>query len=131
MATDKRKKILVVDDSKIERELLIEILKGFGITNDFFLAENGEKAIEILELYYRQICLILLDWKMPGMSGLELMEAIMKTSPLSNIPIVMITIYGSAQHKMQARQVNPALAGYIVKPYSVEALTKEIKTYLE
>ncbi|MDP8265339.1 MAG: response regulator [Candidatus Aceula meridiana] len=123
------KKILVVDDSTLERELLIEILKGSGITNDFMQAKSGEHAIEVLGRHFKQICLILLDWQMPEMSGLEFMEGVVKVPTVAEIPIVMVTASGSEENKKQARGVNPKLAGYVVKPYEPEVLVETIRPY--
>ncbi len=123
------KKILVVDDSTLERELLIEILRGSGIKNDFLQARSGEQAIEILGRQYKEICLILLDWQMPEMSGLEFMEGVVKVPTVSKIPIVMVTASGSEENKKQAKEVNPNLAGYVVKPYEPEVLVETIRPY--
>jgi CheY-like chemotaxis protein len=126
---ENKKHILVVDDSTLERELLIEILKGSGITNGFLQARSGEQAIEVLGHHYKEICLILLDWQMPEMSGLEFMEGVVKVPTVSKIPIVMVTASGSEENKKQARDVNPSLAGYVVKPYEPEMLVETIKPY--
>jgi CheY-like chemotaxis protein len=123
------RKILVVDDSTLERELLIEILKGSGIANDFLQARSGEQAIEVLGRHYKEICLILLDWQMPEMSGLEFMEGVVKGPTVAKIPIVMVTASGSEENKRQAREVNPSLAGYVVKPYEPEVLVDTIRPH--
>jgi len=123
------KKILVVDDSTLERELLIEILKGSGISNDFMQAKSGEQAIEVLGRHFKEICLILLDWQMPEMSGLEFMEGVVRVPTVAGIPIVMVTASGSEENKKQAREVNPKLAGYVVKPYEPEVLVETIRPY--
>ncbi|HOD12561.1 MAG TPA: response regulator [Candidatus Omnitrophota bacterium] len=131
MADTNTKKILVIDDSTLERELLIEILKGSGIKNEFLQARSGEQAIEILGRNYKDVCIILLDWQMPEMSGLEFMEGVVKVPAVAKIPIVMVTASGSDDNKRQAKQVNPALAGYVVKPYEPEVLVDAIKPYLK
>ena len=125
------KKILVIDDADLERELLIEILKGAGIESPFLEARNGEEAIQILGANYHDIGLILLDWQMPEMSGLEFMEGVVKVPAVSKIPIVMVTASGTDDNKKKAREVNPQLAGYIVKPYTPKVLVEAIKPCLD
>ncbi|OGX05860.1 MAG: hypothetical protein A2Z88_01165 [Omnitrophica WOR_2 bacterium GWA2_47_8] len=126
-----KKKILVVDDSDLERELLIEVLKGSGIANDFLQAKSGEEAIQILGTRYKEIGMILLDWQMPQMSGMEFMEAVVKVPQVAKMPIVMVTASGTDENKKKAKTVNPELAGYIVKPYTPEALVQVLKNYLK
>jgi len=92
-------KILVVDDSDLERELLIEVLKGAGVQNNFLQARTGEEAIEILGTHYKEVGLILLDWQMPRMSGMEFMEAVVKVPQVANKPIIMVTASGTDENK--------------------------------
>jgi CheY-like chemotaxis protein len=124
------KNILIVDDSDLERELLIEVLKGAGVVNDFMQARTGEEAIDALGTRYKDIGLILLDWQMPGMSGMDFMEAVMKVPIVSGKPIIMVTASGTDKNKEKARAVNPSLAGYIVKPYTPESLLAVIRPYV-
>lgn len=124
-------KILVIDDSDLERELLVEVLRGSGIKNDFLHAKNGEEAIQLLGTKHKDICLILLDWQMPQMSGMEFMEGVVKVPAVSAIPIVMVTASGTEENKKKAHAVNPKLAGYIVKPYSPDAVVATIKPFLK
>ena len=124
-------KILVVDDSDLERELLTEVLRGSGVKNEFLHARSGEEAIHVLGTHYKEICLILLDWQMPEMSGLEFMAGVVKVPAVQTIPIVMVTASGTEENKKKAKDANPNLAGYIVKPYSPESLLKAIGSFLK
>ena len=126
-----KQKILIVDDSDLERELLIEVLKGAGVTNDFLQAKTGEEAVQVLGTRYKEICLILLDWQMPQMSGMEFMEAVVKVPAVSGKAIIMVTASGTDENKKKARSVNPQLAGYIVKPYTPESILASIRQYVE
>ena len=67
---------------------------------------------------------------MPKVSGIELMAGMVKIPELSNIPIIMVTASGSDENKRAAHQVNPNLAGYLVKPYKPEELLAAIKPFL-
>ena len=124
-------KILIVDDSDLERELMVEILHGSGVNNDFLHAKSGEEAIKVLGVNFKEIGLILLDWQMPEMSGLEFMEGVVKVPDVAKIPIVMVTASGTEENKRKAREVNPNLAGYIVKPYEPDDVVKMVKTFVK
>ena len=123
-------KIFVVDDSLLDRKLLIRVLMKSGISQEILQAENGEQAMEVLAVNYMDICLILLDWQMPKVSGIELMAGMVKIPELSKMPIIMVTASGSEENKRMAHQINPHLAGFIVKPYKPEELMAAIKAFL-
>jgi two-component system chemotaxis response regulator CheY len=124
-------KILVVDDSTLDRKLLIRILIKAEISQEILQAEDGEQALEILAAQHEDIGLILLDWQMPKMSGIELMAGMVKIPVLSSIPVIMVTASGSEDNKKLARDINPKLAGYIVKPYKPEQLLQSIMPHLK
>ena len=123
-------KILIVDDSMLDRKLLIRVLMKSGITQEILQAEDGELAMEILANNYMDICLVLLDWQMPKVSGIELMSGMVKIPELSQIPIIMVTASSSDENKKAAYQVNPNLAGYAIKPYKSEELLALVKPFL-
>jgi CheY-like chemotaxis protein len=131
MGANSDKKILVIDNATLERELLIEILKGSGVKNEFLQAKSGEEAIDVLGRHYKEIGLMLLDWEMPQMSGIEFMKGVVAVDAVKNIPIVMVTAAGSREDQELARKINPALAGYIVKPYEPEDLASAVRPYIK
>lgn len=124
-------KILVVDDALLERKLVIGILKKLGVTNEILEAVDGEDALLNLGKNYKDIGLILLDWQMPKLSGLEFMQAALKVPATAKIPIVMVTASGSDECQRQAREVNPSLAGYVVKPVNPSKLIEAITPYIK
>jgi len=124
-------KILLIDDSLLDRKLLVRILLKAGISQEILQAEDGDHAMEVLANNYRDICLILLDWQMPKVTGIELMAGMVKIPELSSIPTVMITASSSEENKRLAYQVNPKLAGYVVKPYKPEEIVATISPYLQ
>ena len=124
------KKILIIDDALLDRKLMVGVIKKAGIENEILQAENAEVALSLLGQNYRDICLIMLDWQMPGMSGLEFMAGVVKVKATSSIPIVMVTASGANEDKKQAYTVNPLLAGYVVKPYKAEDLIATIQSHL-
>lgn len=121
----KSKKILIVDDSITDRRATIELLKENRCLGEILEAANGEEALEIISKNYNDIGLILLDWQMPKMDGIQLMKGLIKVEVTASIPIILITASGSEEAKISVRRLNPKLAGYIVKPYdSMEFIIK-------
>lgn len=124
-------KILVVDDSPTDRKLLTSSLKKAQINCDLLLAENGQKGFDILREQHRDICLVLLDWQMPKMDGLEFMRLSRKVPEMASVPIIMVTSTWDEESREVARLINPNLAGYVVKPFVAEKLIEQIKPYLK
>jgi two-component system chemotaxis response regulator CheY len=123
-------KILLVDDSLLDRKLLIRVLMKAGVSQEIIQAEDGDQAMEVLAVHYMEICLILLDWQMPKVSGIELMAGMVKIPELSKIPIIMVTASGSDENKRAAYKVNPNLAGYVVKPYKPDEIAAAVNPHL-
>ena len=123
-------KILVVDDSLLDRKLLIRVLMKSGITQEIIQSEDGEQAMEVLANNYMDICLILLDWQMPKVSGIELMAGMVKIPELAAIPIIMVTASGSDENRRAAYQVNTNLAGFMAKPYKPDELIAAVTPFL-
>jgi len=83
------------------------LLKKSGIPNEILQARNGEVALQVLAGNLQDIGLILLDWQMPLMNGLEFMGGVSKVPATAEIPIVMVTASSSEENKRQALEVNP------------------------
>ncbi|MBZ0167232.1 MAG: response regulator [Candidatus Omnitrophica bacterium] len=124
-------KILIVDDSVMDRRLTINLLRKNNVSNEVLEAVDGEEGLEVLSQNYREICLILLDWQMPKMDGIEFMKGVVKVPEVASIPIVMITASGSEDSKREAREANPNLAGYVVKPFKPAEFLEIIQTYVK
>lgn len=88
--------ILVVDDERNQREILGSILSGEGYGT--ILAGSGQEALEVLE--HKQVDLVLTDLVMPGMTGENLIDAILARSP--GTPIILISAYGTIQTAVEA-----------------------------
>lgn len=124
-------KILVVDDSLMDRKLLISVLKRSGVTQEILQAVDGEEGIRTLSANFQDVCLILLDWQMPKIDGLEFMKRVLQVPEIAHIPIIMITASSAESDKATVRLINPSLAGYIVKPYNAELLMQTIRPHLK
>lgn len=119
--------ILVVDDSKIMRNILKNILKNENIPAESILeAPNGEDALVILE--EKTIDLLLLDWNMPKLNGLELVKIVRKNDKYKELPIIMITSEAAKYNVIEA--IKAGVTDYAVKPVSGTSVYAKIKEYL-
>ncbi|MFT5704124.1 MAG: two-component system sensor histidine kinase/response regulator [Shewanella sp.] len=117
--------VLIVDDNANAREIFANILEGHGIS--FSLAANGQQAITLLEQEGASYQLLLLDWKMPGMSGIETARAIQQSTVIQEKPkILMVTAYGKEELSDLASDIE--FSGILTKPVTSSHL---LNTMLE
>lgn len=119
---DIKAKILSVDDSSIIRKIIrssIEVL-NYSLLE----ASSGNEALSMLVKEHESIKLILLDWNMPGMNGLEFLKIIKKDNVYRNIPVMMVTTEGEKENIVRA--VQAGVANYLLKPFTSEELTKKV-----
>ena len=124
-------KILIIDDSLLDRKLLMKCISSSGITSEILQAPDGEEGLKILSQQAEDIGLVLLDWQMPKMSGIDVMKEIVKNPELKKIPVIMITASASEESRQIARDAHPDLAGYVVKPYKTERLMEMIRLWVK
>ncbi len=123
MATVATAKLLVVDDSAMDRRLAGGLLQKCGEW-DIVFAENGDEALHQLE---RELpALVVTDLVMPGMSGLELIEAIKDQYPL--IPVVLMT--GKGSEEIAAQVLRQGAASYVPKTRLAEDLQETVRHLL-
>ena len=121
---------MVVDDSGVQRKMIIGIIRKAGYTNDVLEAGDGEQAIEVLGSNFADVGLVLCDWNMPKMSGLEFIAGVAKIDMLSGIPIIMVTTESTDEKIAQAKAANPNLAGYVAKPFTPDQFKTAITPIL-
>ena len=123
-------KILVVDDSAVQRKMIMSIIKKAGFQNEILEAADGKEAIKILGTNFKEIGLILCDWNMPNWTGLDFIEGVAKVPQVAQTPIVMVTAEGTEDAIRKAYDKHPGLAGYIVKPFTPDQLRSKIEPFL-
>ena len=123
---DKHIKILVVDDFATMRKVIRNLLKQVGYEN-IVEAEDGVTALRVLKS--QKVDLIVSDWNMPNMTGLELLKAVRADEDLKSAPFLMVTAEALQDNVIAA--VKAGVSNYIVKPFTAEILNEKIKKILE
>ena len=115
-------KLLSIDDSRTIRR----ILNGVGgmLGYEVLEAEHGEAGLRVLEEHAEEVGLILLDWNMPGMNGLEVLKAIKADARWQHIPVMMVTTEGEKSYIVKAIQAGAA--HYQTKPFTQEEIAVRI-----
>lgn len=115
-------KILVVDDFHMMRTAIKNILKELHYSN-IDEAEDGHIALRMLQK--NKYDLVLTDWNMPVMNGLELVRAMKQDDKLRNIPVVMVSAEIKKERVIDA--VKAGASGYILKPFNAATLNDNLK----
>lgn len=113
-------KVLVVDDSGVMRKIISRALGELGI-NDVEEAGDGQQALAVFG-DGTGIDLVITDWNMPVMNGLELVQAIRGTG--NRVPIVMVTTKSERENVLEAIQAG--INDYVVKPFERENLREKL-----
>ncbi|HET6545449.1 MAG TPA: response regulator [Rhodanobacteraceae bacterium] len=125
---DKNLKILVVDDFSTMRRIIRNLLGelGFGAAN-IREADDGTTALDALRA--GGVDLVVTDWNMPGMSGIDLLRAIRADAELKSLPVLMVTAENTRAQIIAAAQAG--VNGYIVKPFTAATLGDKIERIFE
>lgn len=121
MALKKDLRILVVDDVSTTRKTMRNLLKQVGF-NNVEEAPDGLKALKIIE--NDTIELVLADWKMPGMTGIELLKAVRSRPETKSLPFIMVSAEQMPQEIAEA--IRSGVNGYLIKPFEPEKLFERI-----
>ncbi len=120
MRSDARRafRVLVVDDELVVRDSLKEwlVVEGFSVD----MAQSGEEAIELLSV--NEYGLMLLDIKMPGMDGVEVLKIAKEMR--EDLPVLMMTAYATVETAVQAMKIGAR--DYLMKPFDIEALIAKV-----
>ncbi len=115
-------KILTADDSATIRRIIKGTIEVLG--HECLQAEDGQIAMEILEKDFSDIGLVLLDWNMPNLNGLETLTKIKGDDRFKDIPVMMVTTVSEKANIAKAIAVGAT--NYVTKPFSAEDLSSRI-----
>jgi len=115
-------KVLVVDDMSTMRRILKNVLRQIGFS-DIIEAENGQDALK--KLKGGDFGLVVSDWNMPVMQGIDLLRAIRADSELKTLPFLMVT--GESQKENLIEAVQVGVNSYVVKPFTAEVLQGKLE----
>lgn len=116
-------KILLADDSSTMRRIELTILKSLG-HEDVVQADCGEDALKRLA-EHPEVGLVILDWNMPLMNGLDCLKAIKGNPQTKHVPVIMITAEATPENIAEA--LKTGASSYLVKPFEAEKLREVIQ----
>ena len=116
-------KVLVVDDSSTMLRIITNVLNQLNI-NDVLTAKDGKEAWDLFQKHVFDI--ILTDWNMPNMNGLDLVKHIRNID--KEIPIIMITTEGGKTEVITA--LKAGVNNYIIKPFNAETLKEKLEKFI-
>ena len=115
--------ILVIDDSAVAREIILDALRQAGLAATLRTAANGREALDLMKT--EDVDLVLCDLEMPGIDGLGFLDRVNASDAWREIPVIILTGHGTDQDEAEAR----ALGGFdfLRKPAEIDLLVRKIK----
>jgi two-component system, chemotaxis family, chemotaxis protein CheY len=123
---DKNIKILIVDDFSTMRRIVKNLLGDLGFTNT---TEADDGTTALAELQRAHFDLVITDWNMPGMPGIDLLKAIRADANLSKLPVLMVTAEAKREQIIEAAQAG--VNGYVIKPFTAQTLGDKLAKIFE
>jgi two-component system chemotaxis response regulator CheY len=125
MSIDKNMNILIVDDYKTMLRIIRNLLKQIDYNN---VEEASDGSEALAKLRAGNFGLVISDWNMVPMSGLELLQEVRQDARLKALPFIMITAESKTENVVAAKQAG--VSNYIVKPFNAETLRDKIEKVL-
>jgi two-component system, chemotaxis family, chemotaxis protein CheY len=119
-------RILIIDDMSTMRQLVKAQLRTMGFKN-FYEAENGEQAFGVLQAQTKAqegIELVLSDWNMPQLTGIDLLKRVRATPEYKELPFMLITAEGEQSQVLDA--IKAGVSNYLVKPFTPASIQEKI-----
>lgn len=125
---NKNMKILVVDDFSTMRRIVRNLLVELGFSGPLIQeADDGENAMVMLKS--QPFDMVVTDWNMPNMTGIDLLRAIRAEASLKGMPVLMVTAENNRDQIIAAAQAG--VNGYIVKPFTAATLQEKLTKIFE
>ena len=125
MSIDKSINVLIVDDYKTMLRIIRNLLKQIGFEN---VDEASDGADALGKLRMKDYGLVISDWNMEPMTGLQLLQGVRADAKLKTLPFIMITAESKIENVVVAKQAG--VSNYIVKPFNAETLQGKIEKVL-
>ncbi len=116
------KTVLVVDDSRIMRNIVKNTFSALNIPCEFVEAGNGKEAL--FQLEKQEIHLVLLDWNMPELSGLDFLKQVRGMPKYKSLPVIMVTSEAARYNVIEA--LKNGATDYIIKPVNEKSFREKI-----
>ena len=115
-------RVLVADDSSTMRKIILRSLQAVGVT-DIVEAADGTEAVAMFKP--GEFDMVLTDWNMPGLTGLEVLQQIRAQDP--KVPVIMVTTEAEKSRVLQAIQAG--VTDYLVKPFTADTLREKLEKH--
>ena len=122
----KTTKFLVVDDYSTMRGIIKNLLQDIGYVN-IAEADDGKTALPMLK--EGNFDIVVTDWNMPFMAGLDLLKAIRADERLKELPVLMVTAEAKREQIVEAARAG--VSGYVIKPFTAEVLKQKLAKILQ
>ena len=116
------KSVLIAEDHSVARRILTALIQKLGVTRVGSVANGVEALARIQE---QPVDLLVVDWNMPDMDGLELLKAIRADKVTKEMKVLMVTAEDDKDHVLQA--ILAGADGYLVKPVTIERLEQKLE----
>ncbi|MBM3515340.1 MAG: response regulator [Alphaproteobacteria bacterium] len=125
MAVDMNMNVLIVDDYATMLRIIKNLLKQLNF-NNVDEASNGQQALEMMQL--KIYGLVISDWNMQPMTGIELLKEVRKSEKLKATPFIMVTAESKTENVVLAKEAG--VSDYIVKPFNADTLKGKVASVL-
>ncbi|AJD50901.1 two-component system chemotaxis response regulator CheY [Thalassospira sp. MBR-102] len=125
MAVDPNMPILIVDDYKTMLRIIRNLLRQLNFTN---IEEATDGSMALRKLREKSFSLVISDWNMEPMTGLQLLKEVRADTKLKDLPFIMITAEAKTENVVMAKKAG--VSNYIVKPFNAETLKGKLTTVI-